>query len=122
MIGQITGEFCLMLCATTFIVFFIGTCWSFISFLDDIAIEMSGMMVVETSDTRQQETRRKFCNVVQLFSDVKQLSSEYLEKKLYLLFIFVIQIRQQIQYMLRVYSFWSYYVGTAINIKCSLSV
>lgn len=73
MLGQIAGELSLMLTVPSFMVFFIGSCWSFTSFLDDIANELSSMEVDEIRNTNQQEIRIKFCNLVQLYSDVKQL-------------------------------------------------
>lgn len=74
MVGQAFGEYCLMLCASTFIVFFVGACWSFISFIDDIAIELSCVKADGRSSSNQLEIRNHFCKIVQLFSDVKQLS------------------------------------------------
>lgn len=76
MIGQIAGEFCLMLIAPSFMLFFIGSCWSFIHFLDDIANELSCINVDEATNTNKQEMRKQFCNIVQLYSYVKQLCLE----------------------------------------------
>lgn len=73
MVGQIAGEFCLMLIAPSFMIFFIGSSWSLISFLDDIVNELSHMEVDEMTNRAKQEIRKNFCNIVQMYSYVKQL-------------------------------------------------
>lgn len=56
-----------LMCATVMIGFLIGSYWSFILFIDDIANEMSCLKLDKTLNG----------NMVQLYTDVKQLGSKY---------------------------------------------
>lgn len=80
MLGQIAGEFSLLLVKTMIASFFIGSCWLFTSFLDDIANELScmdmDMDIDEMTTADKQEMREIYCNIVQMYSDVKQLCFE----------------------------------------------
>lgn len=80
--AQAAGGIALLLCATVLIGFLIGSCWSFISFVDDIAIEMFSLRLDDTSNIAQQrEIKERFSHVMQLYVDVKQLSSECLSNR-----------------------------------------
>lgn len=77
MLIQIAGLVCLMLCVTPIMCFFIGTCWSFILFIDDIANELSSCLIendlLNKRKNQQKDLKKNFCVIVQLYSDVKQL-------------------------------------------------
>lgn len=74
MVCQTAGLVCLMLCVTSVMCFYIGACWSFIQFIDDIANELIKIDSLNEDDTTEQNQMMKhFCTTVQLYSDVKQL-------------------------------------------------
>lgn len=86
LILQAVPLFALMLCGTTIISYLVGSAWAFIMFVDDITMEMSKLNPIKPSKTadheksnvaktqRQQEMKTILFSVIQLCSDVKQLS------------------------------------------------
>lgn len=76
LLGQAVPIIGLLLITNQILSFLIGSCWSFISFIDDIANELSCLKLNKASNTNNPEMKKNVYNIVQLYSDVKQLSSK----------------------------------------------
>lgn len=59
---------------TTIICYLVASCRSFVAFLEDIKNDVTFLNVGGTSDYSQVMLKQRLCNIIQLYSDVKQLS------------------------------------------------
>lgn len=65
-----------LLCGTTAMSFGIGTCWLFINMAKDIISDFEQLNVADYSKkTSPTKAMQHFCNIVQCYADLKQLSS-----------------------------------------------
>lgn len=53
---------------------FIGTCWIFVAIIQDISNELHTLNADEESHPNEREWKERLNNIIQLHSDVKQLS------------------------------------------------
>ena len=71
--AQAAGYFCICSNAPPVIGYMIGSCWLFISFIEDITTEFLLLNSSEASSNQNdKEFKENFCNIIQLYSDVKQ--------------------------------------------------
>lgn len=70
---QIPGVFCLMYTKSATIGYFSGSCWLYIWFSKDIENDLPTLRVKKT-----RELRHNFCRFVQIYSNLKQLISEFI--------------------------------------------
>lgn len=76
MIGQTVGLIALLMCAAPIASLFVGSSWTITSFIDDFANELSGLENY-ASERNQQKMKRRFHEIIQNYSDVKELSLLY---------------------------------------------
>lgn len=53
--------------------FFIGLCWISIAFAEDIANDLNFLNIGGASKQRQAKLVERFCGVIQLYADARQL-------------------------------------------------
>lgn len=71
----LAGTYATFICVMPIVVFLIGCCWLFIAFVKDISNDLPLLNEFKTCDRQIQQQRiEAFCNIIELFSDAKQLS------------------------------------------------
>lgn len=78
MFFQTLWYFCIVLAAMVTIGFFIGSCWLFVSFAKDITSDLDLLNIAGKSNRSRLKIRERFCNIVQVHSNVKELSVKLL--------------------------------------------
>lgn len=73
-VGQVVVSFCTVYLSSPVLSFIIGSCWLFGAFINDIKNDLIAFNGIESTNTNQVEIKKQFCQIVQLYSDVKQLS------------------------------------------------
>lgn len=63
-----------LLLVTAIVCYSAGSCQIIVAFLDDIKNDVTFLNVGGTSDHGQIMVKKHLCNIIQLYSDVKQLS------------------------------------------------
>lgn len=58
------------LCVASVICFLIGSCLLFIHFVKDIADDLPALNVNEPSDSNYMEVKKRFCDIIQSYTDV----------------------------------------------------
>lgn len=71
---QTAADFALLLCAVAMILFVTASAWTFITFVDDLSIELTHVNEINRSNADQLEMKTKLVNMTQLYSDAKQLN------------------------------------------------
>lgn len=71
---QTQWYFCLIFSAVSALGFYIGSCWLFISFVKDIKNDLDLLNVAGKSKRSRMKVTERFCDVVQVYSNVKELS------------------------------------------------
>lgn len=54
----------------------LGSCWLFISFAEDLTNELSDALTIERkTKCKSAKVKRNLCNIIEAFSNVKELST-----------------------------------------------
>lgn len=70
---QFAATACILAVNVQFFCFFFGSCWLFISIANDITKELTDFnVVVKSSDGNHPKLTKRFCDLVQVYSDAKQ--------------------------------------------------
>lgn len=72
--AQAISAYYALVCVCSTLCFLVGSIWLFIAFIEDISQELSMLDVDQKIDAKQTDKLQRFCHVIQLYSDVKQLS------------------------------------------------
>lgn len=78
-LGQAVQVFCIVFNISPFLVFMFGSCLLFIAFVEDITNEFEDLSSIESSPKNDMELKKRFSYVIQLYSEVKQLSDATLK-------------------------------------------
>ena len=68
------STFCILFCAVPSTCFFIGSGWLLISFAKNMRNDLSHFNAVASSRRHRAEVKGSFCQIIQIYSDVKELS------------------------------------------------
>lgn len=71
---QSAAVFSMMVFIAPMLSWLVGTCWLFIWLIDDITCELSRLNPINASNQRESKLNKRFFRIVQLHSDVNQLS------------------------------------------------
>lgn len=72
---QIPWAFCIVFSAVPVISFFIGSCWLFTSFVKDVTNDLHQLNLAGKSKRGRMNVKERFCNLVQVYTNLKELSS-----------------------------------------------
>lgn len=63
-------------CMTSPVTCFIaGSCWLFVAFVEDITSDLCALNAeIKSTNANQMDVKKRFCEIINLYSDVKQLS------------------------------------------------
>lgn len=75
------SEFCLFFYIVPNLCLLVGTSWLLIAFLKDISNDLLKLYVHRKCHQYRWELNVRFCQIIQLYSDVKQLSKKILSEK-----------------------------------------
>lgn len=70
---EFSADACSQIWFTPTMAFYIGLCWFSITFARDIAIDLNFLYIGGTSKQRQSKLIKRFCGIVQLYGDARQL-------------------------------------------------
>lgn len=74
--AQAAGVFCIVCAITPVVGFMFGSCMLMIGFVEDIGSELAPLAMYQGSMKKNRmDMRKRFCYIVDLYSDVKQLSA-----------------------------------------------
>lgn len=74
MIISVLTLFYTTLLGNSCLTFFVGSIWIFKSFIEDITKDPSFLNIGGISNRSQNISKKRFCNIIKRYSDVKQLS------------------------------------------------
>lgn len=74
---QAIGLFCTVILVPGFNVLYFGSCWLFVSFVNDITNDLPQMNAIKSQRPNYNKRNSRFCRRVQDYSDLKQLSEIY---------------------------------------------
>lgn len=77
-IAQAIEAYFTLYCVPPVIAFMIGSCWLFCAFIEDITSELHVLSTKSKPNGSHNKMKTEFCNIIQLHSDVKQLSDDKL--------------------------------------------
>lgn len=90
------SSFCILSCLSPLICLAIGSCWTIITFMTDIMHDLSRMnRACKVVPQVAWELKKRFYDVIQLYSEVKQLSENFA--------LFLFKIRSNCNKLLRFY-------------------
>lgn len=98
-----------------------GSSWAIIAFVTDIMNDVTKInRICKVTRQNTWEIKVRFCNIIQLYSEVKQLSdpniSEHFLKIVKFYSFILIQIRQRIQWHWWIFGFWLICICAANNL------
>lgn len=74
--GQAAGVFCIVGAVTPVVGFMFGSCMLMIAFVEDIASELAEWAShIDTMTKNRMDMTKRFCDIIKLYSEVKQLRS-----------------------------------------------
>lgn len=79
-ISELVSYASLLLCVVLTLSFYAASLWLIIKFTEDIANDLELLNVGGTSDSSRMRMRTRFGKIIQVHSNLKQLSSNKLEK------------------------------------------
>lgn len=71
---ELAAAFAMLFSVLTIICLLVGSCWLFIAFVEDIINDLTQLKIDEKSNATDREMKTCFSNIIQFYSDAKQLS------------------------------------------------
>lgn len=74
---QYLADYATLFCFTPIGCVFIGSCWSVVTFLADIARDISHLRKRKILNSNKQALTKRFCNFVRFHADIEELSEHF---------------------------------------------
>lgn len=59
------------------VTFLISSCWLFVAIAKEITNDLAGLSLNKKTKNRRKLARERFCNIVQIYAELKQLSGSW---------------------------------------------